>query len=102
MLPSPANKGFSSIVSFHRSGHTQAKSACRNASIMWKISHRYENHVTRSFERDEVEMKLLCQCLIYISSLRVFFLSSAKCMCLTSDKIGKEEEEEEHIPEIFL
>ena len=40
--------------------------------------------------------------LSYISSLRVFFLSSAKCMCLTSDKIGKEEEEEEHSPEKFL
>ena len=38
----------------------------------------------------------------YISSLRVFFLSSAKCMCLTSDKIGKEEEKEEHISEKFL
>ena len=38
----------------------------------------------------------------YISSLRVFFLSSAKCMCLTSDKIGKEEEEEEHVPVNFL
>ena len=32
--------------------------------MMWKISDRYENHVTRSFEGDEVEMKLLCQCLI--------------------------------------
>ena len=37
----------------------------------------------------------------YNLSLRVFFLSSTKCMCLTSDKIGKEEEEEEHIRENF-
>ena len=38
----------------------------------------------------------------YISSFRVLFLSSAKCMGLTSDKIGKEEEKEEHIPEKCL
>ena len=39
----------------------------------------------------------------YISSLHVFFLSSAKSMFQTSDKIGQEEEEElEKILQKFL
>ena len=37
----------------------------------------------------------------FISDLHVFFLSSAKCMCQTSDKIGQEEEEENISSEIF-